>query len=378
MRRSLTLVLTTTAVLGLFPAALHAQGTLASQGYGYPGGQLSSAAQGIGGSTAELDAASPINPATLATPFRYSLYLQFEPEFRNTTVNSASSKSAYMRFPLFMATGGWRQWSAGVSTSTLLDRSWSNVYSDSQSVGGELFPSTLTAASTGAMNDVRFALAYRANARLQFGVATHVITGENRLRFGRSFPDSVGIGAVQQLSTIGFSGRALSAGVITVPVPGLVIAGSARFGGTLTADQDEAPLGEANVPSRYGVGISYFGITGSTLSARYERTAWSEMDALGTSQMTTFDATEIGVGLDVAGPRIGGTPSLVRIGFRDRGLPFGWNGEQVDERAFTGGVSVPMARGRVSLDLNLQRAERSAAGVTERSWFVGVGLGIRP
>lgn len=377
MRRSLTLVLTA-AAMGMLPAALHAQGSLAAQGYGYPGGQLSAAAQGIGGSTAELDAASPINPATLATPFRYSLYLQFEPEFRNTSVNDVSSKSAYMRFPLFMATGSVRQFSAGISSSTLLDRSWSNVYSDSQMVGGEMFPSTLTAASTGAMNDVRFALAYRAGQRLQLGVATHVITGENRLRFGRSFPDSVGIGAVQQLSTIGFSGRALSAGVVTLPVQGLVVAASARFGGTLTADQDADPLAEAKVPSRYGVGVSYFGITGSTLSARYERTAWTEMDDLGTPAMTTFDATEIGVGLDVAGPRVGGTASIIRFGIRDRGLPFGWNGLQVDERAYTGGVSLPVARGRGTLDLTLQRAERSAGGVTERSWFVGLGMGLRP
>jgi hypothetical protein len=373
MTRSLLVV-----VIGLSPALLHAQGSLGTQGYGYPGGQLSSAALGIGGATAELDAASPINPATLATPLRYSIYLQFEPEFRRTTVGDASTTSTNIRFPLFMATGSFRRFSAGVSTSTLLDRTWSNVYPDSQVVGGETFPSTITAASTGSMNDVRFALAYSFGRRAQVGVATHAITGQNRMRFGRSFPDSTGLGAVTQLSTIGFSGRATSAGAVVVPVPGLVLAASARFGGSLTADQDDTRFAEASVPSRYGVGVSWFGIPNTTLSARYERTLWSDMDELGTAQLTTFDATEVGLGLDVLGPRIGGAASTVRIGVRDRGLPFGWNGLQVNERAYTGGVSIPVSRGRAALDLTLQRALRTAGAVEERSWFIGVGLGIRP
>ena len=46
-------------------APLAAQGSLASQGYGYPTGQLSSSSLGVGGATAQTDPASPINPAAI-------------------------------------------------------------------------------------------------------------------------------------------------------------------------------------------------------------------------------------------------------------------------------------------------------------------------
>ncbi len=362
--------------------AVHAQGSIGGQGYGYPTGQLSSAALGIGGAIAEHDAASPLNPAAIGSTLRYSLYMQFEPEFRRTSGPSGDARSSIIRFPNFMATGSIRRVTLAVSFSTLLDRTWSNTYSDSQNVGGEMFPSTLNASSAGAMNDTRFAAAYTVNANLQLGVGLHAISGENRLGFGRTFPESTGIGGVQQSTVLNFSGRAMSAGAVFQPVRGLVLGASARFGGPVNAERDGSPLAEATVPSRYGVGVTWFGIPNTTLAARYDRTTWSDLQGLGSAQMSTFDASELGLGVDVSGPRVGGAASVVRMGFRARTLPFGVDGEQVKERAFSGGVSVPVSRGRGQIDLTLQRAARSAGGsaggVNERGWFLALGLGIRP
>lgn len=374
MRRLLLLA----GACALATSAARAQGAIGVQGYGYPTGQLSASALGIGGATAEIDPASPINPASIASSLRYSIYAQFEPEFRRTTVAGEEVASSTMRFPTFIGTGAVRRFSVGLSFSTLLDRSWSNVYSDSQVVGGETFPSTINASSTGAMVDTRFALGYYVSDKLQVGAGVHAISGENRLAFGRTFPDSTGIGGVQQQTVINFAGRALSLGAILQPVRGLMIGASARFGGTLDAERDDVALAEASVPSRYGISAAWFGIPNTTLAARYERTAWSDMQDLGTSAMTTFDASELGLGVDVAGPRLGGAPSVFRLGFRDRTLPFGLDGEQVSERAFSGGVSLPVSRGRGQLDLTLQRAARAAGGANERSWFLALGLGIRP
>ncbi len=378
MRRSLQLSASIVALSAGLAGAVRAQGSISGQGYGYPTGQLSASALGIGGATAEQDAASPINPAAIASSLRYSIYMQFEPEFRRTSGAAGNGSSSIIRFPNFMATGGVRRVAFGVSFSTLLDRTWSNTYSDSQDVGGETFPSTINASSTGAMNDARFAAAYGINERLQIGIGVHAISGENRLGFGRSFPDSTGIGGVQQTTVINFSGRAFSAGAVFQPVRDLTLGASARFGGPLDAERDGVNLAEASVPSRYGVGVTWSGIPNTTLAARYDRTAWSDMQGLGSAQMSTFDATELGLGVDVIGPRVSGAPSVVRLGFRDRTLPFGVDGEQVKERAYSGGISLPVSRGRGQIDLTLQRAARSASGVNERGWFLALGLGIRP
>lgn len=360
------------------PVTARAQGALGPQGFGYPTGQLSSAALGTGGATAEIDPASPINPASISTVSRYSVYFQFEPEFRQTRGAGISDKSTTVRFPGFMGTFGHRRFIAAVSFSTLLDRTWENTYSDSQLVGGTMYPSSLRAASNGAMNDLRFAASYFIGPRLQVGLGVHAITGENRIEFGRAFPDSTGLGSVGQRSRLNYSGRAVSAGLMARPVPGLIVAASGRFGGSLNAERNDVFLSEAEVPSRYGVGLAWIDIPNTVISARWERTAWSDMRDLGADDITVFDATEYGFGVDMGGPRFLGGQTVARLGFRDRTLPFGAAGERVSERAFSGGVGIPVARGRGQVDLTLQRTLREAAGINERSWFLGVGLGIRP
>ncbi len=376
MRRSLC-VAAFAAALSI-PYVASAQGALSVQGLGYPTGQVSTASLGMGGSSAEADAASALNPASIASFGRYSVYLQFEPEFRQTRGAAGRDNATTVRFPGFAGTFGYRRFVAGVGFSTLLDRTWSNTYTDSQEVGGVLYPSSLRASSNGAINDARFAAAYAVTARVQVGVGVHVLSGENRLEFGRAFPDSTGLGSVAQTSVVNYSGRTFSAGVMTRPIDGLVVAASARFGGTLDSEVDGDDLAEGAPPSRYGIGLSWVGIPSTVLSMRYERTAWSDMRDLVSDTLPLFDATELAVGAELAGPRMFGSPTAVRLGFRDRDLPFGAVGEQVSERSVSGGLSMPLARGRAQVDFALQRSARRAAGVTERSWFLGVGLGIRP
>ena len=127
-----------------------------------------------------------------------------------------------------------------------------------------------------------------------------------------------------------------------------------------------------------GVTVAYTGIPNTTIAARFDRTGWSSMRDLGTAQMSVFDATDVGIGLEVVGPRIAGAPSYARLGLRDRGLPFGINGDKVGERSISGGVAIPVARGRGQFDLSLQRASRSAAGAKEKALLLSIGLGIRP
>ena len=366
------------AGLVVVPSVAGAQGTLAGQGYGYPTGQLGATAAGAGGASAEIDPATPLNPAVLSAGSRYSIFMQVEPESRRTTADGASATTRIVRFPVFSASGAIGRVAVGASFSTFLDRTFSNTYADSQVVGGVTLPSTLTAASNGAITDARFAVAYQIRPRVHVGAALHSFVGENRLVFGRSFPDSSGIGGLQQSSVMNYGGRAVSVGVLFLPIDGLIVGLSARSSGPLVARQDEAKVAEADVPTRVGIGASYIGIPNTTISARIERTRWSRMDALATAAVTTFDGTDVGVGVEAVGPKLAGLPSTLRLGLRDRTLPFGVGTTQVSERALSAGAGIPVSRGRGQIDLAVQRADRRAGDATERGWLVSIGLGIRP
>ncbi|MFN0099150.1 MAG: hypothetical protein ACKVS7_10780 [Gemmatimonadaceae bacterium] len=357
---------------------LHSQGSLASQGYGYPTGQLSSRALGVGGATAETDPASAINPAAIGLSSRYSISMLFEPEFRRTSVSGGEANTRTIRFPNFMLTGSVGRFAASASFTTFLDRTFSSSLTDTQIIAGDTVASTLTNNSNGAMNDARFAVSYWVTQKLQLGAAVHGLTGENRIFISRLFPDSVGVGGVTQASVINFSGRMYSLGAVYSPTAKWLLGASARFGGPLDAQQDAVVIGEATAPRRVGLGASYYGIPNTTLSARFDATEWSAVDPLGSAVMTTHDATEIGLGVDVLGPRLGGVATIARLGFRDRQLPFGLLGEQIGERTLSGGLGIPLGRSRGQLDLALQRAARSAAGVDERAWLISIGFGIRP
>ena len=87
------------AVLGaaVLPAGGRAQGTLSTQGFGYPGGQMSTRTLGTGGATADIDPFSVTNPASIVNFGSSVLYFQAEPEYR--TVLSAGGSSDNQRSP---------------------------------------------------------------------------------------------------------------------------------------------------------------------------------------------------------------------------------------------------------------------------------------
>lgn len=365
-------------LLAVAPISLGAQGTLSSQGFGYPTGHLSPGALGTGGSNADVDANSPLNPAAIALNSRYAIMLHFEPEFRRTSVGGSSATSNVMRFPTFAATGRYKRLTFAASVSTFLDRTWVNSYADSLFIDGAWRQSTITTSSNGAIGDSRLALAYTVSPSVQVGLGLHAYTGENRLSFLRTFTDTSGFSGIAQGSVLSYAGNGVSLGAVVTPRSGLVIAGSARMGGSIEGEQNGNVVGEASIPLRTGLTVSWAAVRGASFSARVEQTRWSDLDGLGTSGVTLFDATEVGLGTEVLGPRLGSANAVFRAGLRSRTLPFGADGNQVAERSFTLGAGVPVARGRAQIDLAVQRAAREAGSLSERAWLVSIGIGIRP
>ncbi|MDQ3673555.1 MAG: hypothetical protein M3365_04185, partial [Gemmatimonadota bacterium] len=367
--------------LSLAFETVDAQGALSVQGLGFPPGQLSSRAEGSGGSTADFDPLSPINPAALATVGVTSLFLQYAPEFRRVSAGSGSANTMTARFPIFgavMPIGG--TWTAGFSASTFLDRSFETRSERTEIIGGptDVIEVTERLRVLGAINDLRLGMAWGGSPKFRIGAGAHLFTGRNRVRLDEIYSDSVRNMSNTQESAVSYSGFAGSVGISYHPSKVIGFALSGRKGAELRAESGDTAVATGNIPDRISAGITYEGITGATLSARVSRETWTSLaDVAGSGDV--FDGWESSAGAEVSGPRIMQRIITLRAGGRYRTLPFGFNGSKVSETAFMAGFGAPLTRNRATFDFAVQRAARSSSGdADERGFIFSFGLRVSP
>lgn len=365
----------------LAASALSAQGSLSSQGLGYPPGELSTRALGTAGALGEIDARSPINPAALAIRTAAQVYAQYDPEFRTITSQGKTSSTTLARMPNIggvLPLNG--QFVLGISASTFLDRTWETARSRSQLFGSDTVPFNETLKSEGAITDVRLALAYSANSRLRFGVGVHTFPGSMRLTSNEIFTDTTKFQNISQLNEVSFSGKAVSLGMEAAVLPTLSVALSGRKGGTMKMFANDSLLTRGTIPTRYSGSIAFTGIPGTMVAARASHETWSQLGDLSSAHTVAVDANDVSLGIESSGPRIGGGfPILVRVGVRRRTLPFAVGTSEIQETSFGGGIGIPIAFDRVTLDMALLHEARSGvAGVNEHGYNLSFGLQVHP
>ncbi len=375
------------AAVAAVPRAARAQGTLSVQGFGYPTGQLSTRALGTGGALAEFDPVSTLNPAALLEFGRTFAAFQYDPEIRQLTAAQASQRNTVARFPIVSAGAPFARRRAmfALSASTLLDRTFTTEFESPSPFPDRAAPITERVESSGSIADVRLGLAYAVSRVLRVGVSGHLVTGENRLVSGREFNDSTRFEDRSDSSTVDYIGSMVTVGAELTPVRGVRLAGSYRRGGSLRTDNGDSTLTRGNAPDRAGIALRVDRVPGAAIAVSYARTSWTRMRGLGGSTLEVNDASELAAGVEAAGPRIGETPVLLRLGARRRGLPFGVGGATIRETSFGGGAGVPLGGGRALADVGVQRALRSpidgsaqVSGARERAWLLSVGFTVRP
>ena len=368
------------ALLLALPLTATAQGTISTQGFGYPTGGLSTRAAAAGGGFAEFDYSSPRNPSSTLGWGRGGLYFQYDPEFRRVTAGSASDNTMTARFPIWMAGMQLGARAMGTLTaSTLLDRTWATRIRGGQILGPDSVGYEERVESAGAINDIRLGVAYSVRPSFSVGVGLHGFTGENRMNLTRTFDDSLRYGTLLRELTIGYLGNAFSAGATWRPNKQIAVAASIRTGGNLDVRIADTVVASGSMPNRIGAGIRYDGLPGASLGISVERTQWSSLGALSQTSLVANDTWEFGVGLEAAGPKFRAVPTLLYLGYRKRDLPFSVNGEVVPETFYSGGAGIPLAGPRVVLDMALQRATRGpVTGVSEKAWIMSLGFTVRP
>ncbi|MEP7066982.1 MAG: hypothetical protein ABI889_13175 [Gemmatimonadota bacterium] len=364
-----------------FATSAAAQGTLSTQGFGYPAGGLSTHAEGLGGSIAENDPLSPLNPAALSTWGRPGLYFQYDPEFRRVQANGNSQNQTTARFPLIAgALNVGPRVTVGISATTFLDRTWetsSTGYAHFVTGDSALYAERFS--TDGAINDVRGSVSFLVLPTLSVGVAGSVLTGQNRLLISRAFADT-NFALFSQSSTLSYTGHSFTGGIAWRPLPIWSVAISGDAGGTMHAFRNDTTLSSARVPKRLGLGTVFGGISGLLLSANAEWKGWSALNGLAESEIKAVDGWDWGVGAEVRAPSLFGQEFPLRLGYRHRILPFEASNTEVRETDYSVGLGIPVSRGRSRVDFSLTRSNRSAnvANVSEHAWILSAGFFLRP
>lgn len=374
-------VLVAAASLGI-ASTVSAQGNLSSLGFGYPVGGWSTRVAGTAGAFQEFDAISTTNPSALGGVVRTVVTVQAEPEFRTVSLGSVRERTTSQRIPLLtVLLPARRGFAVSLAASSFLDRSYTTTTAGSATIDGADVPTVDRFDMRGAIGDLRAAVGWQINQRFRVGLAGHVLTGEHVASRERTFADTLRFGSVLDSARATYFGTAVSVGGEVRLFKGISAHGSYRAGSGFDASVRDTVRAQGDVPNRMGVALRYDGIVGSVFAVGVEQVNWSGMGRLGSDQVTAFDAQNVFAGAEVAGPRLRGYPVLVRAGFARNELPFGTpSGERVRESRLSAGLGLPVARDAASLDLSVQRANRSVVGgaAKESAWLLGVGLQIRP
>jgi hypothetical protein len=310
-----------------------------------------------------------------------TLFFQIEPEYRRIITGSVTDKTTTARYPLFAGViplGS--KWALGISSATLLDRTWTTTEKGNVIFGTDTVNSTIINGSNGSINDLRIAAAWAPAAFLRLGLGGHLISGSDRVFSGLSF-DNPAYANFSDSSTLGFDGGAVSGGIELVAPKFAIASASFRKGGRLNATRSDTALGSARVPDRLGFSLAYVGAAGTQIAARTEYDKWSALNGLRRGSAVAVDSWDTSVGADITGPRFGSQAFMLRVGGRWRTLPFevGANNNKVREQSFSGGFGTAFGGGRVLTDISLVHSRRDAGIATsERAWTLSIGLGIRP
>ena len=371
--------LSSAILVSLIASTLEAQSALSTQGFGYPTGGISTRALSTGGGAAEVDPVSALNPASLIRWETAGLAAQLAPESRVVRGPSEEGSTRVVRFPLYSAGIPInRRLTLGVSSSTLLDQSWATKATSTQIVGGQSVQSTRIRSTTGAMNDIRLAAGYSVLPSLAVGVGFHLIAGSNVVAIATDYVAS-DISDISQRTEISYSGSAFSAGLLWDPVSSLSIGLSARKGGSMAVKRLSEELGSGNVPGRAGVSVAFSGYEGALVVLRYERVSFSDMNGLGSENATARDTHDFGGGVEFNGPQMVGNRSILRVGYRQRGLPFDAIGAKVMESSYSAGFGLALSQRRAMLDLGVVRVFRdNNSSFRESAWILAAGIIVRP
>src|SRR5690606_15232252 len=246
------------------------------RGLGLPGRGLSVSSLGSAGSSALFDGRSSRNPAAPGLMTGTALVFTSTQSWRDSENPGGSGSTREHRFPHLLIGGPLPgvPLALTLSYSRYAVRDYTIVRGGFDSPRDVPIPVTDSIGSTGGINDMRLALAWRPGERIIVGAGLHLLTGSNRIFSVRAWEDTAYL-PVRQSAELAYTGVGISAGVVLQPTRDLHIAGTLRYDGSLSVQRDSADIGDVDLPFTLSAAARYRPTERLAVSAGISTQNWS-------------------------------------------------------------------------------------------------------
>lgn len=366
-------------------APLSAQSSMfGARGLGLPGRGYSAHVWGLSGATGLFDPESNRNPASIARLLTVTAGFQLVPEWRSVENPAGSESVRQTQFPLFMVAGPLRStlFGVGLSMSNYTSRDFKFVTTHTETIRGAPVDITDTLLSRGGLNDIRLAVSYLANPKLDLGVGFHVLTGVNRMEQTRVFSDTSFLPS-EQSAELSYAGVGLSIGAVYRPSARLGLAASLRTDNKASLDLDSANVDAVDLPYTIAAGFQLQASDKLTAAAQATMRTWSgaNSDILEQGGPGSKNTLELNAGFEYARDPRATWRRPIRLGVRYAQLPFllTAGGEQPSEFGITIGTGTRFAGQRGGIDFAIEKNwRRAGSDYRESGWLFVLGISVRP
>lgn len=384
-----TAVCAIAAVVAARPGPAQVPFTAVGLGYPVPAEDARSAAMGGAGVALLGGTASAANPADLALVAGPLMNMTAAPERVELSAGSETLDFGHTRFSMLrviIPVG--RGWALSGAVKPLLDQDWEILVRDTLSVGSESFPYQERRRASGGATALELSGA-RQFGPLSVGLSAERVLGGLEQSFRRRFEQDTAGGEattppanVRSRGTWEYAGWRFRGGASLQLGERARVGGVATWAGSLEAEpQGPAETREFDLPASVELGASVRPAEDLTVSVNGGWSGWSSA-AEDFRDVQSLDTRWGGVGLELAGTRVGPVALRFRGGARVAELPFApQGGEQAVERSVTLGVGAVAGPGRGVVDLAVElgsRGDVQDVGIEESYRRITVSFTLRP
>jgi hypothetical protein len=379
IRRTALLV----ALVAAVPAPAAAQSLFNAAGLGVPSDPLDARTRALGG--VGIGLRGPLllgsDPAAAADYLLPSGSLTAQPAWVDFERSDVTESGTFQgtRFPaLGIAYPTAHSMVVTLSLDSFLDQRYESRSSSTFSLGGDPVEVEDHFVSQGGVSQLRLGVARRLGRRVAVGVSAARYGGSITRRLVRSFLGGVDTTAVSDYQDGGFwsySGASLTGGASLDLGNVAHVAASMTWSSSLDATASEDTQGTSrsyDLPLQVRLGASAVVAPGLSLSAGLTHADWSSLDGDLTDGASAGSTTSYGVGVELTRARLLGRTAPLRVGYRRAELPFALGSGTPSEKVWVGGLGLNLSQAgevvRASVDLALERGDRSDSVLSERFW----------
>lgn len=368
------------------PAPAAGQSLLGSGGLGLPVDPVDGRVMALGGvrvglSEHQLLPEDPASAAGLPLPTAVAV---LQPTSGTATEAGVEADVGGSRFPLVgLAYPVGSRTVMTASLSAFLTHEWEVEVDRTLDLGDREVPAMERFQADGGVSRAQLAAARRLTDNIHVGLAGALHTGSSERTFQRALdPDEVGqeVEIFEEAGEWRARGGSVTASALWDPHPLVRVGGGLEWRGDLRMEPVAGNVEEKSypLPTTFRLGTTLSVIEELDFTMGLSWADWSDTGEALEHGEEVGTAVDVGGGVEWSGIVIRNRPLPVRLGYRNRDLPFGFQGEAGSESSFSAGLGVNAAQTDVipiaRFDLSLERVSREAGALSEDLWRTTISL----